>query len=125
MLTPLTQTAISLLQDITHGGMTDNLPHYALFMNTVSELLRKLEVGGIIRCVDSQKPDCLSSYELTRPSHQITLMELLEVIGEHLNCNHPTNEMLYQRYRGAAAKLGVVNHMTRVYLSEINLNDLF
>lgn len=125
MLTPLTQTAISLLQDIAHGGMTDNMPHYALFMNTVSELLNKLEAGGIIRCKDKENPNDLSSYELSRPSHQISLMELLEIIGEHLNCNHPTNELLYQRYRGAAGKLGVVNQMTRVYLSEIKLNDLF
>lgn len=125
MLTPLTQTAISMLQDIANGGTSDNLPHYALFMNTVSELLGKLEAGGLIRCKNTANRELLSSYELTRPSYQISLLELLELIGEHLNCNHPTNEMLYTRYRGAAAKLGVINQMTRVYLTDIKLNDLF
>jgi len=125
MLTPITQTAISMLYDISHGGTSVNLSHYALFMNTVSELLHKLENGGLIRCKDAENRDRLSSYELTRPCHQITLLELLEVTGEHLNCNHPTSELLYTRYRGAAGKLGVVNQMTRVYLSEIKLNDLF
>ena len=125
MLTPLTQTAISMLNDIAQGRAKENLPHYALFLNTVSELLHKLEVGGLIRCNDAEHPNCLSSYELARPCVQISLLELLEVIGEHLNCNHPTHEAMYQRYRGAAAKLGVINHMTRLYLSEIRLNDLF
>lgn len=125
MLTPLTQTAIAILYDIAHGGTSDNLPHYALFMNTVSELLAKLESGGLIRCINPDKRDNLSSYELTRPTFEISLLELLEMTGEHLNCNYPTNEALYSRYPGAAAKLGVVNQMTRVYLSEIKLNDLF
>ncbi len=125
MLTPLTQTAISMLCDIEHGGTTDTQPHYALFMNTVSELLHKLETGGLIRCKDAEHKDKLSSYELTRPCHEISLLDLLEVTGEHLNCNHPTSEALYSRYQRAATKLGVINQMTRVYLSEIKLNNLF
>lgn len=125
MLTPLTQIAISLLNSIAYDTTSDNLPHYALFMNTVSELLKKLENGGLIRCINAEKPDELTSYELLRPIHKISLLELLEVTGEHLNCNHPTNEVLYSRYRGAANKLGVINHVTRAYLSEIKLNDLF
>jgi len=125
MLTPLTQTAISMLNDIAHGNTSDNLPHYALFMNTVSELLHKLENGGLIHCKNTANRDSLSSYELTRPCHTISLLELLEATGEHLNCNHPTNEALYTRYRGAANKLGIINHITRAYLSEIRLNDLF
>lgn len=125
MLTPLTQTAISMLCDITHGGTSDNLPHYDLYMNTVSELLAKLESGGLIRCINPDRRDNLSSYELTRSCFDVTLLELLELTGEHLNCNHPTNETLYARYPGAAPKLGVVNQMTRLYLSDIKLNDLF
>lgn len=125
MLTPLTQTAISMLYDIAHGGTSDNLPHYALFMNTVSELLAKLESGGLVRCINPDKRDNLSSYELTRSCVDVSLLELLELTGEHLNCNHPTNEALYTRYPGAAAKLGVVNQMTRVYLTDIKLSDLF
>ena len=125
MLTPLTQTAISVLNDIAQGYTQEILPYYTLVQNTVSELLLKLEAGGLIRCKDTEQRDLLTAYELARPSYQITLLDLLEAIGEHLNCNHPTHEMLYQHYRGAAAKLGVINHMTRIYLAEIKLNDLF
>lgn len=125
MLTPLTQIAVSMLGDIAQGGGRGELSQYTLFLNAVSELLNKLEAGGLIRCHDADHPNKLSSYELTRPCSQITLLELLEIIGEHLNCNHPTREVMYQRYRGAAAKLGVINHMTRLYLNEIRVNDLF
>ncbi len=125
MLTPLTQTAIFILHDIANGGTPENIPMYKLFINTVSELLRKLEIAGLIRCTDTENRELLSSYKLIRPCHQISLLELLEAIGEHLDCNHPTQEALYASYRNAANKLGVINHMTRVYLSEIKLNDLF
>lgn len=101
------------------------MPQYILFINTVAELLQKLENGGLIRCTNADRREELSSYELTRPCHQTTLLELLEITGEHLNCNHPTNEVLYIRYRGAASKLGVINQMTRTYLSDIRLSDLF
>lgn len=125
MLTPLTQTAISILHEIAYGGSHKPSSDYALFQNTVSELLARLETGGLIRCTDTEHRSLPASYELARPCYQISLLDLLEVTGEHLNCNHPTSESLYQRYRGAAAKLGVINHVTRVYLSEVKLNDLF
>ncbi len=125
MLTPLTQTAISILYEIAYEGSRKPSSDYALFQNTVSELLAKLESGGLIRCLDTEQRNLPASYELARPCYRISLLDLLEATGEHLNCNHPTSETLYQRYRGAAAKLGVINHVTRVYLSEVKLNDLF
>ena len=54
MLTPLTQTAIFILHDIANGGTPENIPMYKLFINTVSELLRKLEIAGLIRCTDTE-----------------------------------------------------------------------
>ncbi|MCE8549535.1 hypothetical protein J8K77_08345 [Bacteroides fragilis] len=66
----------------------------------------------------------LSCYELTRPSYKISLLNILEATGEHLNCNHPTYEEMYMHCRNAANKLGIINHMTRLYLSEIPLTDL-
>lgn len=125
MLTPLTQTSISLLHDISLGVVPEKLSQYTLYINTVSELLLKMESAGLIRCKDTEHRATPASYELARPCSSISLMDLLEAIGEHLNCNHPTHEVLYEHYRGAAAKLGVLNHMTRFYLSEIKLNDLF
>ena len=44
-------------------------------------------------------------------------------INGHLNCNHPTSEAFYTRYGKMAQKLGVVNYITRLYLSEIKLID--
>lgn len=125
MLTPLPQTSISLLHDIALGTVSENLSQYTLYMNTVSELLLKMESAGLIRCKDTKHSANPVSYEIARPCSSISLMDLLEAIGEHLNCNHPTHEVLYEHYRGAAAKLGILNHMTRFYLSEIKLNDLF
>lgn len=125
MLTPLTQTSISLLHDIALGTVSENLSQYTLYINTVTELIHKMEAAGLIRCKDTEHRESPASYELSRPCSSISLMDLLEAIGEHLNCNHPTHEILYEHYRGAAAKLGVLNHMTRFYLSEIKLNDLF
>ena len=64
------------------------------------------------------------SYELVRPYTSISLLDILETLEEHLNCNYPTSEEMYQQYRAAANRLGIINHMTRIYLSEIKLNDL-
>ena len=124
MLTPLTQTAISILHDIEHGVIVGNTPQYVFFQNTVSELLLKLEAGGLIRCKDTEHPAEPASYELNCPYYEISLLQLLEALGEHLNCNHPTQESMYQHYRAGALRLGVINHMTRLYLSEIKLIDL-
>lgn len=189
MLTPLTQTAIAILRDISQGG---NENHTSSKMRNLPEyfsLLAKLEAGGLIRLREksdslsisghsrscypqpggelpdsglsghgspiheftvhdpaTQEPidqestvhtpavqelpvrdsSCreLSRYELTRPSYKISLLNILEATGEHLNCNHPTYEEMYMHCRNAANKLGIINHMTRLYLSEIPLTDL-
>ena len=57
------------------------------------------------------------------PLCEISLLEVLEAINGHLNCNHPTSEAFYTRYGKMAQKLGVVNYITRLYLSEIKLID--
>jgi hypothetical protein len=48
----------------------------------------------------------------------------MEAVDQHLNCNQPDCEKMYARYHYAAHKLGIVNQMTRAYLSEIPLTDL-
>ena len=73
---------------------------------------------------DASADNLLSSYELARPYSSISLLDVLEVLDEHLNCNHPTREEMYAQYRLAANRLGIINHMTRLYLSEIKLFDL-
>lgn len=55
---------------------------------------------------------------------EISLLDILEATGEHLNCNSPITERFYAQYGRAAQKLGIVNQITRIYLKEITLTDL-
>ena len=124
MLTPLTQTAIAVLNDIADGGASHRLSGLNIAPGTLIDLLTKLENGGLIRRKDAFVNASIASYELARPYLEITLLQVLEATGEHLNCNHPTKEEFYNRYGRAAIRLGVVNHMTRLYLEEIRLFEL-
>ena len=141
MLTPLTQTAIAALNDIADGGRFQRLSGHDITPEALIGLLTKLENGGLIRrkqivvngsgstfIAGNSEPTSpigsLGSYELCRPYREITLLDILEATDEHLNCNHPTKEEFYNRYGRAATRLGVVNHMTRLYLSEIKLTEL-
>ena len=125
MLSPLTQIAITLLHDIAMHE-----PHEAIGHCTSPEELRyiytRLEQKGMIcRKEKANGADTYTtcSYKLCRPLCEISLLEVLEAINGHLNCNHPTSEAFYTRYGKMAQKLGVVNYITRLYLSEIKLID--
>lgn len=125
MLTNLTQTAIGVLYDISFGEITTEVRPYTLCpSHSLSDLLDLLESAGLIRLVAGQKRGKPRSYRLTRPATAITLLNVLEATGEHLDCNHDTCEELYQHYGYAARKLGIINQMTRTYLAEIKLADL-
>ena len=113
------QTKLDYYVDDTDTGSD----HYLTFHCDLS-LLEQLEMGKIIRLIPGKEKGKITSYELTRPSVNISLLDILEATGEHLNCNHPATEDFYLRYGNTAKKLGVVNHMTRLYLEEIKLNDL-
>ena len=140
MLSPLTQIAITLLHDIAMHE-----PHEAIGHCTSPEELRyiytRLEQKGMIcrnekatektnekateKAAEDAGADTYTtcSYKLCRPLCEISLLEVLEAINGHLNCNHPTSEAFYTRYGKMAQKLGVVNYNTRLYLSEIKLID--
>lgn len=124
MLSRLTQTAIAVLYDIYAGGISYRTAQTNLEPDSWNELLGKLERGGLIRRTQNSSNRLLPSYELTRPFINISLLDVLESIGEHLNCNQPAKEEMYLQYRAAASRLGVINQMTRLYLSEIKLIDL-
>ena len=124
MLTPLTQTAIAVLYDIYTDSHSFSTTHSPVAPSYLMDLLTRLETGGLIRRKESSAGTSLSSYELTRPYSSISLLDVLEVLDEHLDGNRPTREELYYQYRLAANRLGVINHMTRLYLSEIKLSDL-
>ena len=118
MLTPLTLTAISVLRHIS-------LQETEGSCKSLGELLGQLESAGLIRVKADHAGDVTPEiYELTRPLFQISLLHVMEATDQHLNCNQPDCEKMYARYHRAAHKLGIINQMTRVYLSEIPLTDL-
>lgn len=124
MITLKTQAAIAVLDDIYTGEKTTRTNKYGLSEEDRYTLLSKLTAAGIIQLVDLEKPQDIYSYIPTRKSAEVTLLDILEATGEHLNCNHPTTEVFYSKYGNAAKKLGIVNQITRTYLKEIKLFDL-
>lgn len=123
MLTQATLTSIAILRELSLNR--DNHLGESPFEGDVPvELINKLVDGELIRLLPGRAPDSVYSYELVRPLHSISLLKLLEATDEHLNCNHPTREEFYIRFGKAAQRLGVVNHMTRLYLDEISLAEL-
>ena len=123
MITPITQAAIAVLNDIYAGGDTARTDACRFTEQDLDVLLSKLLRAGLIKLSDRGEPRNIRSYSPARESSDVSLLDILEATGEHLNCNHPTTEAFYSRYGRVASKLGVVNHMTRLYLSEIKLVD--
>lgn len=123
MLTQATLTSIALLHDIAQNRQ-EHRADSPFEGKEPLELLNKLADGGLIRLLPHRDCGSIYSYELAQPIHRISLLKLLETTDEHLNCNHPTREEFYCRFGKAAQKLGVVNHMTRLYLNEISLAEL-
>ena len=122
MLTQQTQEAIAILHDIAgHQALAVEKEH--ITPDELAVMLARLERHKIVNRIPGAPVDKETSYQLCRPLKDISLLDVLEATGEHLNCNHPTTEVFYSRYGRVASKLGVVNHMTRLYLSEIKLID--
>lgn len=124
MITLKTQAAIAVLDDIYTGEKTTRTNKCSLSEEDRCTLLSKLTAAGIIRLVNLEKPQEIQSYTPARKSMDVSLLDILEATGEHLNCNHPTTEIFYSKYGNAAKKLGIVNQITRTYLKEIKLFDL-
>ena len=124
MITPKTQAAIAVLNHI-YAGEEDLCPdRYGLAEEERRVLLSQLTDAGLITPTDRGNPKKEPSYIPARKAGEVSLLDILEATGEHLNCNHSTTEKFYMRYGKAAQKLGVVNQMTRTYLKEIKLYDL-
>ena len=124
MITPMTQAAIAVLNDIYVGGDTARTNACRLTEQDLDVLLSKLLRAGLIKLSDQGTPRNIRSYSPVRESSDVSLLDVLEATGEHLNCNHPTTEEFHLRYGRAAQKLGIVNYITREYLHEIKLFEL-
>lgn len=126
MLSPLTQRTIALLHLIAHAEHC-NIPHCGMSSHEeLRHICALLEQKGMIRPAtntDTRIADPCIAYALCRPLHDISLLDVLQVTDGHLDCNAPTTEEFYSRYGKVAQKLGVVNYMTRLYLSEIRITD--
>ena len=74
MLTIQTQVAITILHSIATAHESHSLGR--LFStNIVSELLEQLEMGKIIRLIPGKEKGKITSYELTRPSVNISSLK--------------------------------------------------
>ena len=124
MITLMTKTAIDVLNDIADLSFPNHPEQYPLDAKELEGLLLKLESGNII-CRKSPEccPPAPASYTLTRAKSDISLLDILEATGEHLNYNNPTKEELYLQYHQVAPRLGVLNQVMRTYLSLIKLTD--
>lgn len=125
MLTYPTKIALEVLYGVSCGITPPHADQYELEPNDLSELLNKLQKAGLIKLKVGyeSEPDDLLAYELTRSAFEISLLDVLEAIGEHLDLNQPTQEGMYLRMGRAANKLGIINQIARTYLSEIKLVD--
>lgn len=124
MITPITQAAIAVLNDIYGRECTARTDACHLTEQDLDILLSKLLKARLIKLSNQGNPRNIRSYSPVRSSCEVSLLDILETIGEHLNCNRPTTEEFYMRYGKAAQKLGIVNYITRKYLHEIKLFEL-
>lgn len=122
MLTKHTQAAVALLQDIAVGSNLQSA-NFLLSEEDLSKLLGQLEAGGVIRHLPDKEERTLSSYKLCRPLREISLLEVLHAIDEPIHCNQPTPETYYSLYGMAAKKIGVLNQIACMFLSEVKMTD--
>lgn len=123
MLTLRTKFALALLHDIQYKDYQLSTSFHYSSSETAS-VLQALSEKRLITKLDNSPFELPQSYRFTCPYHNINLLALLEALGEGLYFNHPSDESFYARYGTTARKLGIVNQMTRVYLTEISIAEL-
>ncbi|KAB5319957.1 hypothetical protein F9949_01955 [Bacteroides stercoris] len=124
MITPRTQTAIAVLKCIYARDYGTCIKPCTLTEKEKQALLLQLSIAKFILLKDAENPLETQSYIPARKAVEISLLDILEATGEHLNCNRPITEQFYAQYGRAAQKLGIINQIARIYLKEITLTDL-
>jgi DNA-binding IscR family transcriptional regulator len=122
MLSIRTQTAIAVLQDLSFDTVLQTA-NFLLSEGEWKDLFDKLEAGRLIRRLPNKEPGILSSYELSRPLSDISLLDVLEATNEPIRCNMPTLEEFYIYHRQIANKIGVFNQVARTFLADIKIAD--
>lgn len=123
MLTPRTKFALALLHDIQYKDYQLSTSFHCTPSETTS-LLQALSENHLIAQLENRPCELPQSYRLICPYHKINLLSILEALGEGIYFNHPSDENFYARYGTTARKLGIVNQMTRIYLTEISIAEL-
>lgn len=123
MLTLRTKFALALLHDIQYKDYQLSTSFHYSSSETAS-LLQALSENHLIAKLENRPCELPQSYCLACPYHSINLLTILETLGEGIYFNGPSDEDFYARYGTTARKLGIVNQMTRVYLTEISIAEL-
>ena len=122
MLSIRTQTAIAVLQDLSFDTVLQTA-NFLLSEGEWKDLFDKLEAGRLIRRLPNKEPGILSSYELSRPLSDISLLDVLEATNEPIRCNMPTLKNFIYTIGRIANKIGVFNQVARTFLADIKIAD--
>lgn len=122
MLSIRTQTAIAVLHVLSFDTVLQTA-NFLLSEGEWKDLFGKLEAGQLIRRLPNKESGILSSYELSRPLPDISLLDVLEATNEPIRCNMPTPEEFYICHRQIANKIGVFNQVARTFLADIKIAD--
>ena len=98
MITSKTQAAIAVLNDIYAGGDIIRADACQLTEQDMDILLSKLLSAGLIKLSDKGDSRDIQVYSPARDSSDVSLLDILEATGEHLDCNRPTTEEFHMRY---------------------------
>ena len=120
MLTLKTRYALALLHDIYQPALRHS-DKYHFPSTELIYTLEQLRSAGLVTCLPDALPGLLSAYSFTKPYQEITLLDVLSAIDEGICFNHKNDVYFYEYYGCLARKLGVVNHMVRLYLSEFHI----
>lgn len=120
MLTLKTRYALALLHDIYQPAFRYS-DKYNFPSTELIHTLEQLQAAGLVTHLSGTTPGELSAYLFSKPYLEITLLDVLSAIDEGICFNHKTDIHFYEHYGCLARKLGVVNYMTRLYLSEFHI----
>lgn len=122
MLTLKTKYTLAILHDIYLPDFKYS-DKYHFPTTELYYTLKQLQTAGLVKLLPGKIAGVLSSYILGKSYLEITLLDVLVAIDEGIRFNHKADMDFYEHYGCLARKLGVVNHMTRLYLKEFHIFD--
>lgn len=120
------QGAISILKciyDSDNASYTE--PSELLSPSEISDILNDFRLSHFIELSDINKPEKIESYRRISEPNDISLLDIYLSTGEKFDSSRPPVESFYIRYGYVACKLGVVSQLTRKFLQEIKLMEVW